>query len=379
MDRKFDFWRCLALCLATAVLTLVAMSGILLHYFGGREGLAFITKLNAVREVVEERFVGEMDWDAAADKAAAGIVEASGDRWSYYMTAEQYEAYKDRSANSTTGIGVTVQMDAEARGALVLSVVPGSPADRAGITSGCILTAVEGQSIAGLEISAISPIIKAQTGEYTITFLDAAGESCSAKIKNEQVYTSPVSFELLDGDIGYIRIDNFESGAASDSIAAFEALSAEGAKSLIFDVRTNPGGKLTELTELLDFLLPEGEIFVSVSSDGEEEIFYSDASCVEMPMVVLINENSYSAAEFFAAALREYEQATVIGTASTGKARSQQTFLLSDDSAVHISTKNYLTPNRVSLAEEGGLVPDIEVALEGEKDTQLEKAVEYLS
>lgn len=379
MDRKNDFFRYFIMCLATALLTLAVVSGFLLYQFGGREGVAFITKLNTVRTVVEKQYVGEVDWDAAADKAAEGIVDSLEDRWSYYMTAEEYIAYTDRSNNSTTGIGVTVQADGQGRGFLVLSVVSGSPADRAGIKSGDILTAVAGQSIAGLDISEVGPIIKAQTEEYSIEFLNEAGETCIVNLSNELVYTSPVEYELLDGSIGYIRITDFEKGAAEDGIDAVEDLGAQGVQSLIFDVRSNPGGKLTELIELLDYLLPEGELFISVSADGEEDIYYSDDSCVELPMAVLINANSYSAAEFFAAALREYGVASVVGEASTGKARSQQTFSLSDGSAVHISTKSYLTPNRVNLAEEGGLVPDIEVALDGVGDAQLEKAMEYLS
>ncbi len=379
LKRKFDFWGALALCIATAIVTLVLMSLVLFNYFGGREGVAFINKLNTVRELVEERYVGEIDWNTAADKASEAVVEATGDRWSYYMTAEEYRAYTDRSQNSTKGIGVTVTADEEGRGAYVVSVVTSSPADRAGIKPGCIITEVAGQSLAGLEISEISTIIKSMSGEYTIGFLNVEGKTQSASITNEVVYTSPVSYEMMENSTGYIRIDNFEKGAASDSIEAYEALKKEGMGALIFDVRANPGGQLYELTELLDFLLPEGEIFVSVSTEGEEEIFYSDAEFEKIPMVVLIDQNSYSAAEFFAAALREYDWATLIGQPSTGKARSQQTFRLSDGSAVHISTRNYLTPNRVSLAEEGGLVPDIQVELLGPEDDQLAKALEYLS
>ena len=379
MDKKFDFLRSLAMCLATAILTLALVTVMLLNFCGGREGLEFMSKLNTVRAVVEDKYVGEVDWKAAADGAAAGVVDSIDDRWSYYMTAEEYLSYKDRFNNSTTGIGVNVQLDGEGRGALVISVVPASPAEKAGIKAGYILTAVEGQSLAGLELNEIGPLIKAQTGEYSIAFLDETGAMGSARITNELIYSSPVEYKMLSGGIGYIRITDFEKGASSDGIEAIEALRAEGATSLIFDVRSNPGGQLTELTGLLDYLLPEGEIFISVGSDGEEKIYYSDAEFVDMPMAVLINSHSYSAAEFFAAAMGEYDCAAIIGEASTGKARSQQTFDLSDGSAVHISTKNYLTPNRVNLAEQGGLVPDIEVELGGDIDTQLEKAVEYLS
>lgn len=367
------------LCFVTAIVSFGLATALFVNYIGGKEGLDFFNKVNTVRKVVDELYVGEMDWNFAADKASQGIIDASGDPWSYYMTADEYGAYIDRSRNSTKGIGVTVTIDEQGRGAFVISVVPDSPADRAGLAEGCIISGVGGVSTAGLSISEISAMIKSHTDEYEIEYLNSEGVAVKALITNELVYTSPVSFNMEEGNIGYIRIANFESGCCEDTISAFESLIGQGAVSMVFDVRANPGGQLYELTDLLDYLLPEGEIFISVSAEGEEDIFYSDENCVDIPMVVLIDENSYSAAEFFAAALREYEKATLIGMPSTGKARSQQTFRLYDGSAVHISTNNYLTPNRVSLAEQGGLVPDIQVELTSDEDSQLKKAFEYLS
>lgn len=367
------------MCLVTAILTIAVVFFALMHQFGGSEGWSFISKVNTVRMLVDENFVGDVDWDTAADAASAGMIDALDDRWSYYMTAEEYEAYYARSENSTTGIGVTVQADEQGRGFLVISVVEGAPAERSGIKAGHIIIGVAGQDVSALDVTAVAGVIKQQTGEYELTLLDENGEKYTVALQNELVFTNPVSYEMLEGSIGYIRIDDFEKGSAEEAIKAIEELSAQGAACLIFDVRSNPGGRLNELIELLDHILPEGDIFVSVDSDGDEEIYTSDADCIDMPMAVLINANSYSAAEFFAAALREYDYAAVIGEASTGKARSQMTYILSDGSAVHISTRSYLTPNRVNLAEEGGLVPDVEIALSSESDTQLDAAIEYLS
>ena len=139
-----------------------------------------------------------------------------------------------------------------------------------------------------------------------------------------------------------------------------------------------PEVSLRSFCDILDFILPEGDIFVSVGEDGSEEIYKSEKECVEMPMAVLINSNSYSAAEFFAAALSEYDWALMIGERTTGKARSQQTFELSDGSAVHISTNAYLTPDRVDLSLTGGLVPDMELALSNDSDNQLQAAIDFL-
>jgi carboxyl-terminal processing protease len=171
---------------------------------------------------------------------------------------------------------------------------------------------------------------------------------------------------MLEGGVGYIAIYNFEAHSADDFIAAVDALVVEGAKAFLFDVRNNGGGRAAELVRMLDYLLPEGEIFVGVTARGQEEIIYSDEHAVTRPAAVLVNEHSYSAAEYFAAVLREYNYAEVVGTQTTGKNRSQVTYLLPDGGALHISTGEYLTPSRVSLTETGGLTPDVVVEMSEE-------------
>ena len=147
---------------------------------------------------------------------------------------------------------------------------------------------------------------------------------------------------------------------------------------MVVDLRSNGGGYVSELTSLLDTLLPKGEIFVSVDDKGKEKVTESDANCVELPMAVLVNAGSYSAAEYFAAVLREYDVAAVVGEATTGKGRSQINVPLLDGSAVHVSSKRYLTPARVDLSETGGIVPDVALEL-GENDAQLAAAMELFS
>jgi len=342
---KRDFLGSLAMCLATAVLTLALATVLLFQFCGGREGMAFMSKINTVREVVEQKYVGDMDWEKAADLASSGIVSATGDPWSYYMSAEENRAYADRSNNSTTGIGVTVQADGEGSGFAVISVVPSSPADRAGIKAGCVIISVDEISLADMDVSEVGALIRSKTGEYSIGFIDESGAEISVLLSNEPIYTSPVSYEMLEYKKGYIRISDFEKGACDDSIKALEDLVTQGAEAIIFDVRSNPGGQLLELTGLLDYLLPEGELFISVSADGEEEIYSSDAECMDIPMAVLINGNSYSAAEFFAAALSEYGAAVTVGEPSTGKARSQQNFTLSDGSIISVPTITESSPS----------------------------------
>ncbi|MCD7749578.1 MAG: S41 family peptidase, partial [Oscillospiraceae bacterium] len=218
------------------------------------------------------------------------------------------------------------------------------------------------------------------------------GSIYDVSVSCEVIYTSPVTAELLDGNVGYIIISNFREGAGSQAIEAVEELIAQGAESLIFDVRSNPGGQVSEMVELLDYLLPEGDLFIRADKNGRENVETSDADCVELPMAVIVNADSYSAAEFFAAALRDYDWATIVGEATTGKGRSQVTIALADGSAVHISKYTYLTPSRIDLYEAGGLIPDVEIDLteeelllyqtgwlEPEDDPQVQAAIDALS
>ena len=176
------------------------------------------------------------------------------------------------------------------------------------------------------------------------------------------------TFEMLEDQIGLVTIENFDERCAEESIAAIETLLENGAEKLIFDVRHNPGGFADELVKLLDYLLPEGDLFRTVRYDGKEHVDTSDADCLEVPMAVLVNSTSYSAAEFFAAALREYEAAVVVGEQTVGKGYFQITYQLSDGSAVALSSGKYFTPKGISLAETG-VTPDV-VVIPEEKEAE---------
>lgn len=196
------------------------------------------------------------------------------------------------------------------------------------------------------------------------------GELLDFDIVRASVQTEVVSDRMI-GDVGYIAIYNFDATCAQKSIEAVERLRAQGAKALLFDVRYNPGGLKNELLKLLDYLLPEGDLFRSQDYLGRENVDKSDAACVDLPMAVLINQDSYSAAEFFAAALSEYGVAKTVGTQTCGKGYFQVTQTLSDGSAINLSIGKYFTPHGVSLADVGGLVPDKTVELDEEDAMQL--------
>ena len=189
---------------------------------------------------------------------------------------------------------------------------------------------------------------------------------------------------MLTETIGYVSIRNFHTGAGKETIQQVEKLLEEGAEKIIFDVRNNPGGYVHEMVEVLDYLLPEGPLFRSINYNGKEDVEESDGDCLEIPMAVMINGNTYSAAEFFAAALVEYDWAVSVGEHTTGKGYYQTTIQLGDGSAVQLSTGAYTTPKGVNLTEAGGLQPDVAV-VPGEtvgsllEDPQIIGAMEALS
>lgn len=321
-------------------------------------------KLDELRALVDEKFIGEIDWKAAEDSAAAGMVAGLGDRWSYYMSAERYDSYLEQMNNAYVGVGITVT-EREDGYIDVVEVVRGGPAERAGIEAGDILTHADGIDLATLTMDESTGIIKGEEGT-TVHLTIRRGEiTWEMDVKREFFEVTVASGQMLTEDIGMVTIENFDGRCADETIDAIESLMDQGAKKLIFDVRNNPGGYKRELCAVLDYLLPEGPLFRSEYYDGTEQVDESDADCLDIPMAVLVNSESISAAEFFAAALDEYEAATVVGTQTIGKGYFQQTYRLSDGSAVGLSVGKYTTPNGVSLTDVG-ITPDVVVEVDEE-------------
>lgn len=329
------------------------------------------SKLDQLESLIQNCFIGETDKTKLEDSAAHAMVEATGDKWSYYIPASEYAAYVEQMKNAYVGIGITISNPPGEQGFEILQVDPAGGAYEAGVQPGDILVAVEQQPILEIGVDAASALIRGEEdSQVTITVL-RNGQSLSFSVTRRTIQVTVAEGQMLEDSIGLVRIVNFDERCADETLAAIEKLVNEGAKALIFDVRFNPGGYKTELTKVLDYLLPEGEIFRTLSYDGKESVTKSDANCLDVPMAVLINGQSYSAAEFFAAALEEYDYAVLIGEATSGKSYFQNTFKLSDGSAVGLSIGKYFTPKGVSLAEVGGLRPEIQIEMEDETEAKL--------
>lgn len=322
-------------------------------------------KLDRLENLIQERYIGEADGEAMEDAAAAAMVKATGDRWSYYIPASQYEAHKEQSENAYVGIGITIQQAEDGSGFLIVMVNQNGPAQEAGIQVNDLLIAVEDQDVREMTADQVRELIRGEAGTKVSLTVMRQGEHQTLAVERRRIESAVATGQMLADGIGLVKISNFDERCASESIAAIQKLQQEGAKKIIFDVRNNPGGYAEELVKLLDYLLPEGDLFRSVSYDGTEKVDTSDADCLDMPMAVLINGSSYSTAEFFAAALQEYQAATIVGEPTVGKGVYQTTISLGDGSAVALSTGKYFTPKGNSLTDVG-VVPDVRVDVDEE-------------
>ena len=322
-------------------------------------------KMQSVSQLLERYYIDEYDAStveaAAADGAAASMIEAVGDRWSYYISAADMGDYEEQMTNTYVGVGIVIQeVD---NGIEVMSVTPGSPAEEVGVLPGDICVAVAGQKVKHLGFEATQELVRGEPGTFVnMTFL-RDGKTLELTVERRAIVTDVSTLTMMEDGIALIRIRNFDLHCAEQTLACLDEAVAQGAKALLFDVRFNGGGMKDEMVEILDALLPEGEVFRSVDYRGVEEIDTSDADCLSLPMAVLVNEDSYSAAEFFAAALQEYGVAQVVGTKTSGKGNYQFTLDLGDGSAVALSVGKYFTPSGISLTDVG-IAPNVEVDLE---------------
>ena len=370
-NKKFKLTHLIIVCLVVAALTAGATYALTIGGIGSKQYFDDAKAYVEIEKIINENYIGSVDDDTLFNAAASAMVRSIDDKWSYYMSPEEYAAYKLTSSNEYAGIGISVKQN-DSGDFEIFSVDSGTPAEAAGLTTGQLIVSVDGQPVADMTLSEMQELIRSKLNkDFPMVVSDKKGNEVSVTVACEIIYKDPVSSRMLDGNIGYIKIANFEAGSSEGTINAIERLVAEGATSFIFDVRNNPGGLLSELVSLLDYLLPDGDLFISVDKQGNETVKTSDKICLSSKMAVLVNANTYSAAEFFAAALQEYDWATIVGEHTTGKARSQITLELSNGGAVHISTHKYLTPDRVDLSEVGGIKPDIE-AVNSNEDPQIQ-------
>lgn len=367
-----------SLILVLAFAVAILGSAIVTMQLTYREQTPAEAKTAEIGAYLDRFFIDDYDEEKLADAAASAMVEATGDRWSYYLTAEEKSSYDEQMQNAYVGIGVTITAQEELGGMRIEAVTAGGPAEEAGLLTGDIITEVEGEKTLDLGMTGTRTKVRGEEGTFVTLTILRGEESFPVSVERRSIQTPVATYEMLDGQIGYIKIANFDTRCAEETNAAMDELIAQDAKALIFDVRNNGGGYKNELVKVLDKILPEGILFQSEDYQGSKQIDRSDADCIDLPMAVLVNQDSYSAAEFFAAAIQEYDWGTVVGTKTVGKGNFQTAFTLSDGSMLNLSIGKYYTPQGRSLTDTG-ITPDVEIAL-SDKDGaklyygQLEKA-----
>lgn len=327
----------------------------MLDLVGGKDDFDEAKRYIEIKDVVEEQYIDEVSRQTLGDYAAAAMVSGLADKWSYYMSADEYKTYQLNSANEYSGIGMSI-MKQDDGSFQVVSVNADSPTGLAGLGAGDVITAVDGEDITSMSLDEARKLIRSKmNGKFTL----GLGRKNSIEVDCSSAYQSAVNYRLEKTEAGYIQILNFEAGSGDDAIAAVEDLLNQGAVALCIDLRGNPGGLDTECAKFLDYLLPNGTLFIETDKQGNEKVTTSDGMCIQLPMCVLVNAETFGEAEVCAAVLQEYQWATVLGEATTGKTRTQETIPLEDGSALRLSTGTYLTGNRTDISAKGGVVPDL--------------------
>ena len=349
---------------------------------------AFVEKAKLIEETVKDNYTGEIDDQDMEEYMYKGLMASLGDPYSAYYTSEEYEELNAETTGSYQGIGVVMQQDADTGEVKVLRCYEGGPGAEAGLLPEDVLIQVNGENVAGMELSEVVDLVKSSEGGTASLIISREGESdyLEINVPLEEVNIPVVEYEMLEDNIGYISIYEFTGQAVSQYEEAFEELQSQGIKRMIIDVRNNPGGLLTSVCDLLEDMLPEGLMVYTEDKDGKRQEYTCDGENeLEMPLVVLVNGNSASASEIFAGAIQDYGTGTIVGTTTFGKGVVQSLIPFTDGSAIKTTTAKYYTPSGRCI-HGTGIEPDVEVELtEGleqkseltyEEDNQLQTAVE---
>ncbi len=343
-------------------------------------------RIAEIDKTIEKRYVGEIDKDTAMDSLLSGY--ASGvDKYSTYLNKDNYSAYTSQMDGKYSGIGISVKYMASTGLFKVINVKSNSPAANAGIKIGDYLYKIGEKVVPDISYEEAISLLKAENGTEMHLIVLRDDKELEKKLTVAEYLTSSVSYKLLYSDIGYLSISEFDNNTGKDFKEAVEKLTEKGATQFIFDVRNNTGGSLTTVVEVLDYLLPEGTLVTLKDKAGQENVYSSDKKAFGKKFTVLINESTYSGGELFAAAIRDYKAAKLIGKTTYGKGYAQEVIPLSEG-ALYLSTKLYYPPNGENY-EGVGVKPDKEVELSAEleerfyelspeEDTQLVAALEQL-
>jgi carboxyl-terminal processing protease len=338
-------------------------------------------KLDMLHAYIEEYYLRDSDADAEQEAVYKAVIAALDDPYSVYYTPEEYQSMNEKFEGSYVGIGVTAAYNKETGEISVEDVTKGSGADDAGLKKGDVFFSIEGESVENMELSELAEKLRGEEGSSVLISVKRKGQKKELEftVERREVSLQTVSFEMLEDKVGYVAVSSFSQNTPDQFDEAINELLSEGMEGMVIDLRNNGGGSFSASVDMLDRLLPKGLLVYTRTKDGKEKKYYStDEESFDQPFAVLINENSASASEIFAGAVKDREAGTLVGTTSFGKGIVQKTYVLDDGSAVKLTNSEYFTPNGNNI-HGIGIEPDVEVeAGEGEEDLQLEKAVEIV-
>jgi len=372
---------------AVTVVLLLAVFRTASHFIwlpGGTDtptGVQTSEKIRTIEQLIDEVYVGEKDEEALAEGMYRGLISGLGDRYADYYTEEEFQELATSQEGYYEGVGITIGQTEEGAGLTIVEVADGSPAAEAGIQTGDMLIAVDGTDVTSMTVTEAAALIReGENDTITLTVEREGIGQIQAEVTREKLETQTVAGKMLTDTIGYLAISQF-TGLTSDQFAdVYQQLQEDGLQKLLIDLRGNPGGLVTAVCDTLRQILPEGLIVYTEDKQGNREEYTCEGETpLDIPLVVLVDENTASAGEIFTGAVKDYGVGTIVGTQTFGKGIVQDFYTLPDQSVVKLTVAHYYTPKGNDI-HGVGIAPDVEVEQpeDAESDVQLEKAIEVL-
>lgn len=399
-QKRFKTYKIIMLIVLVAFITFLITSIGMYQYFTNdgfgksivaksKENEELVETLEQYRKIIDKYYLGEIDEEKLKEGAIAGYIAGIGDEYTEYISKDDMADYMADTTGNFVGIGIYMVQDTQANKIMVLSPIKGSPAEKAGILPGDYIISVDGVSYSGEEMTKASNEIKGEVGTTVKIQILRDNQTLDFELTRENIKVNPVEGEVIDKNIGYIAFSSFDEGTAEEFKTKFEELKSQGITSLIIDLRNNGGGIVDEALEIANYILDKDSVILYEvdKNNNETEERTTDNPIINMPIVILTNENTASSSEILAGALKDHKKATIVGTKTYGKGVIQQLLTLPDGSGLKITAEKYLTPNRTEI-NKIGIEPDEKVELpdtvtnvlnvERSEDTQLQKAIEIL-
>ena len=342
-----------------------------------------------IKTILDKYYLNDIDEDKVDEGALKGYVAALGDPYTEYIPKDKMEDYKSNLMGNYVGVGIYMAQNSKDNTIVVLTPIKYSPAEEAGIQPGDIIKKINGVEYTGGDMTAAANSIKGEEGSTVTLEIQRGQEIKTFEITRKKITTNPVVSEKLDNNIGYLEVTSFDEDTAENFKAKYEELKSQGITSLIIDLRNNGGGLVEQALKIADYIVPKGkDLLVTVDKDKNEKVEKSEEDVlIDMPIVVLVNENSASSSEILAGALKDLNEATIVGTTTYGKGVIQQLLTLRSGAGLKVTVEEYYTPNRTKI-NGVGIEPNEKVELpetvsnhllvQRDQDTQLQKAIEIL-